>query len=281
MKKRMQFVSLTLIGFFIICVSIKTLKATNKSLNTFETIQCYPNNIQCISPDSSWKIDLQFKASRLIRFKIQYSNGMIITHTVANNHRIAKPLDATEIAWKNDSVLSIFPTNKILKEIYEMQFLKNGTIKTITYQSLVAEEKSIETKNTTAILEEKPIEPTVINSFYKKDRILKFSRQVSYPADPRVGCSESSNEFSFTIPNCTDSFNLDSKALKNCSFEYHIQGGLYWANSKEIIKGSIKGFELSNKSWQLLILIWVKMQDETTMGYTEQKIELQPIFTAQ
>jgi hypothetical protein len=28
-------------------------------------------------------------------------------------------------------------------------------------------------------------------------------------------------------------------------------------------------------------LIWVKMQDETTMGYTEQKIELQPIFTAQ
>ncbi len=112
----------------------------------------------------------------------------------------------------------------------------------------------------------------VRNVLIKEGSNYCFKRVVKQDSDSRVGCSGGGNELSFTIINPADTFLIENEMLKTLNFQYRINGGLYWEEGKNPIKGYIKGMSSPDNTWQIEINVWIKMTDLQINKENERQI---------
>lgn len=132
---------------------------------------------------------------------------------------------------------------------YEIKFIKDIV-------EDIVDEVSIDEQ----IIKNEP--PKYFYYYTQNGNITNFYYKIINEEKKGIGCSGSKYELSFSILDTNKSYVISGDLLNNIDLSYTVEGGLYWANSKRVVSGSIVGKKIDENIIHINIDIKLLMTSE-------------------
>lgn len=122
----------------------------------------------------------------------------------------------------------------------------------------------------------------ITNTFSETEKFLAFKHQMNDPGDPRVGCSQSEEDFTFSVSHpAEESFLVNIDDSEQIPFSYDFSGGLLFASGQKLLSGFIKGQKNEDGSWDIHVDLQVEMKDLHTGKIYPKQILFRQAFVKQ